>query len=185
MGACSSGDIERDEIKYAEAVGEKGEGETYAMRHPNSVLALATAPHPDHDTVYAGFEHSFEKHKDNACIGTRTENGDGPYVWKTYGETKEISTAFGSGVIDLCPVQTVDDRDFQFIGINAKNCEEWFIADIACVFYNITIVPFYDTLGADTVTYILKQTELETILVTEDKVPTLIELKRKSESGSL
>ena len=155
------------------------------MRNPNCIYSLATAPHPDHDTVYAGYEYSFEKHKDNACIGTRADNGDGPYVWKTYGETKEISTAFGSGVLDLCPVHTVDDRDFRFIGINSKNREEWFIADIACVFYNITIVPFYDTLGADTVTYILNQTELETILVSEDKVPTLIELKQKNETGNL
>ena len=64
------------------------------------------------------------------------------------------------------------------MGINSKNREEWLILDIACVFYNITIVPFYDTLGADTVTYILDQTEMETTMATEDLVPKLLELKK-------
>ena len=79
-------------------------------------------PHPDHDTVYKAFKHSFSRHKDYACIGTRTEDGDGPYVWKTYKEVKELSTAFGSGLIDLCPVQTVDDRDFRFL-ISMEACQ--------------------------------------------------------------
>ena len=74
------------------------------MRNPGSIDKLVTAPHPDHNTVYSAFMHSFAKNGEKPCLGTRSDSGKGPYVWKTYNEVKEISTAFGSGVIDMCPV---------------------------------------------------------------------------------
>ena len=75
-----------------------------------------------------------------------------------------LATLYGSGVLDMCPKQEVDGDEFRFIGINAKNREEWLVLDIACIFYGITVVPFYDTLGPDTVTYILNQTEMQTLM---------------------
>jgi len=99
---------------------------------------------------------SFARNPSNPCLGVRRPGEQlGPYEWKTYQEVKDLATWFGSGLTDLCPKQSVNGDTFQFMGINSKNREEWLILDIACVFFNITIVPFYDTLGADTVTYIL------------------------------
>lgn len=97
----------------------------------------------------------------------------------------ELATSFGSGVFDMCPGHHVDGDTFRFIGINAKNREEWLVCDVASVLYNLTIVPFYDSLGPDSATYILNQTELETVLVSEDLVPKYIELKRSGEAGNL
>lgn len=39
--------------------------------------------------------------------------------------------------------------NFRFIGIYSKNNLEYFINDIGCCIYNITIVPIYDTLGEE------------------------------------
>lgn len=46
----------------------------------------------------------------------------------------------------------------QFVGIYSKNRYEWLITDWACVYFGITSVPLYDTLGVENLTYCLKQT---------------------------
>ena len=40
---------------------------------------------------------------------------------------------------------------------------EWCIAEQACNAYGLTLVPTYDTLGADAVLHILRETEMKTI----------------------
>lgn len=172
-------------LGYSVFIGKKEEGQTRRMRHPKAVEALHTTPNPDHPTIQHAFEYAFARHAYKPCLGTRSNNGAGPYSWKTYGEIKQLSTFFGSGIIDMCPTQNVDGDSFRFVGINAKNREEWLVLDIACIFYGITVVPFYDTLGPDTVTYILSQTEMQTLMCSEDIVPKLIELKAKGEAGVL
>ena len=41
------------------------------------------------------------------------------------------------------------------IGIFAKNREEWLITEYADFLYNMTLCPMYDTLGPDSISYIL------------------------------
>lgn len=52
------------------------------------------------------------------------------------------------------------NEDYRFnlklIGIFSKNREEWQILDFANVLYGNTMVPIYDTLGPDTISYVLK-----------------------------
>jgi long-subunit acyl-CoA synthetase (AMP-forming) len=47
----------------------------------------------------------------------------------------------------------------------------------------MTTIPFYDTLGPDTTTYILNQTELETIVVSSDLVRNIKHLKKNNAAG--
>jgi long-chain acyl-CoA synthetase len=47
------------------------------------------------------------------------------------------------------------EHNMKFIGIFSKNRYEWVVADLACVLYGLTIVPLYDTLGIDNLTYCL------------------------------
>ena len=54
----------------------------------------------------------------------------------------------GLQVLELTPDIEADGKDFKFLGIFAKNREEWAVADIACIRNSITIVPFFDSLGA-------------------------------------
>lgn len=46
--------------------------------------------------------------------------------------------------------------EYKFMGIFAKNREEWAIADLACVRNSVTIVPIYDTLGPSAVRFIIE-----------------------------
>ena len=47
----------------------------------------------------------------------------------------------------LCPEKKVGEDKFRFMGIIAKNREEWAITALACIRSSITIVPFFESLG--------------------------------------
>ena len=79
----------------------------------------------------------------------------------------------------LSPVQNVEGVDYRFLGIISKNREEWAVADLACLRSSITIVPFYDSLGADVIAFVLNQTELATICCEIKAIDTLTKLKRE------
>lgn len=84
----------------------------------------------------------------------------GEYQWKSYKEVFENSNAIARYLLakELCPKFSVDEGVFRTMAIYAKNREEWVISDMACALTNITVVPLYDTLGKDSIVYILDQT---------------------------
>jgi len=55
----------------------------------------------------------------------------------------------------------------KLIGIFAKNREEWVVLDFANVMFNFTIIPFYDTLGPASISYILDNSRISTIVCSE------------------
>lgn len=73
---------------------------------------------------------------------------------------------------------TVAGENYAFVGVHAKNRTEWMIADIACSMYGFINVPFYDTLGEDTITYILNQTEMELLVTSAEITPKIMALVR-------
>jgi long-chain acyl-CoA synthetase len=58
--------------------------------------------------------------------------------------------------LDLAPFikDETTGEDYRFIGIYAKNREEWISCDIASILYGITTLPFYDTLGLDALKFV-------------------------------
>jgi len=48
------------------------------------------------------------------------------------------------------------------IGIHAKNREEWVTLDMANSLYGNSMVPLYDTLGPDTIGYVIKHSGIST-----------------------
>ncbi len=49
------------------------------------------------------------------------------------------------------------------VGVFSKNREEWVLLDIACVLYGLTLVPLYDTLGLETIAYVIGHANLATV----------------------
>lgn len=50
------------------------------------------------------------------------------------------------------------------MGIYAKNRTEWLEIDIGCAYlYGMTIVPLYDTLGPESISYCLKNSGMSVI----------------------
>lgn len=63
--------------------------------------------------------------------------------------------------------------NLKMVGIFSKNREEWIQLDIANILYGYTMIPFYDTLGADSIPFILEQTKLETMFLSADALKTI------------
>ena len=56
---------------------------------------------------------------------------------------------------NLCPKKTFPDGDFRFVALYAKNREEWIVSDFGSMMTGITSVTLYDTLGKDSLVYIM------------------------------
>lgn len=161
---------------------EKVEGESHIYRAPAYKDGLVTAfrDDPNVRTVKDLYMRAFDKFADQPFLGMRTKEAKdkmGPYEFKTYKEVKEIAQQIGSAIVNLhlAPPVKEGDMENRFIGIYAKNSEQWIELDIACTMYNMVSVPIYATLGPEIVKFILEQTKLQTIFCSEDHVKELID----------
>lgn len=55
----------------------------------------------------------------------------------------------------LCPQVKTSDGTFKFVAIYAKNREEWIMTDLGAMLDGVTVVTLYDTLGKESIDYIL------------------------------
>ena len=62
------------------------------------------------------------------------------------------------------------------IGIFAKNREEWFTLDYANMLYGNTMIPLYDTLGIETIPFILNQSQIQTLICSLPSVEVLLKV---------
>jgi len=165
----------------------KPSGESYTYRNPwaKDGLTASFKEDPKVKTIKDLYERAFEKFGENPFLGMRSVEGKekfGSYKFKTYNEVKEISKQVGSAInkLDLAPA-IKEDNELRFVGIWAKNCEQWIDLDIACSLYKIVSVPIYSTLGKEIVKYVVSQTHLTTIFCTADHIDELIEQISKRE----
>jgi long-chain acyl-CoA synthetase len=150
----------------------KNEGESAIYRSPstphNQQLMETHPMYPNIKTTFDAFQNGLRVSGDNQCMGVRMD--DGKYNWETYNEISERIRNFGSGLLE-CGVKSSKKS---FVGVMAKNCPEWLITSQACASYRLILVPLYDTLGADAMTYIINQTKLSTIVVEESKLANVL-----------
>ena len=59
------------------------------------------------------------------------------------------------------------------------------MADLACLRSAITIVPFFESLGADAIAFVLNQTELSSICCEKKSFDTLIKLKKQGKINGI
>ncbi len=100
-------------------------------------------------------------HGERDFIGLREKKEDGSlgeYKFNTYEEVLVETDHFGQGVadLDLCP-SINEFRDFhcRFLCIFAPNSKEWMVMEIGAMMHGLTIVPLYDTLGPESIGYVL------------------------------
>ena len=173
---------------------DPNKGETAVYRNPDSVdgLSAKLGRWPEVQTLQDLYLRTFKENSNNKCLGTRTKLEDGtfgPYVFKPYYEVKAICDKVGSAIMnkDLAPMEHDDlsGEDFRFVGIFAKNREEWVEVDIACVFQGITTIPIYDTLGREAMKFVFEQTNLQTVFCSGENIKKLLDGKKSGELPSL
>ncbi|WKX99249.1 hypothetical protein Q1695_014269 [Nippostrongylus brasiliensis] len=114
--------------------------------------------YPEVVTLWDAFNHGLKKSQDGPCVGTR--GADGQYRFKKYSEVLQESSGFASALVSELEVRPGDR-----IGIYAQNRAEWLITAFGCVQQSVTIVPLYDTLGADAASFVVSQTEISVVVV--------------------
>jgi len=90
-----------------------------------------------------------------------------PYEWKTYKEVIDVARDLGKAFFsqNLVSFNEYQGEKFQFLGIYSKNREEWATTQIACMMNNVTIIPFFDSLGPDALKFVINQTDLSTMFI--------------------
>lgn len=80
--------------------------------------------------------------------------------------------------MELATKTTGDDKEWEFIGIWAKNRWEWTATHIANMYMTQTTIGFFDSMGVQAVDFILEQTELSTIFTTMEYIKKVIQMKK-------
>ncbi|XP_055854860.1 long-chain-fatty-acid--CoA ligase 1 isoform X2 [Episyrphus balteatus] len=112
-------------------------------------------------TLYQTFREGAYASNNGPCLGWR-ETLSSPYQWMNYDEALLRAKNFGSGMISL------GIKPKQLIGIYSLNRPEWILFEQGCYSYSLVVVPLYDTLGPDACAFIIRQTEMQIIVVEDD-----------------
>lgn len=190
MGATTS-----QSIQYAVLIGDKKPNETQILRHHSiNNKPLRNINNFGCQTVWDALLYNINTRKRGTTnfLGTRSCLPNGKYAdhysWTTYQQAHDKAIAFAKAVtaLELCPeFVTNDNVTMRFMGIYAKNREEWVIADLASHCNSITVVTLYDTLGLEAMQYIFEQTELTTVVIEEKGLQNILSLARDKRVGKL
>ncbi|KAI8389388.1 hypothetical protein BD560DRAFT_344284 [Blakeslea trispora] len=167
-----------------EVPGTRAPGQTGIYRNAQNTTIMETF-NPKVRTMIDIFNHGLNMSKDRPCLGVRSfknaETGErGPFVWQTYREVNHRINNFGSGLLNYLNHTIGETRTQQIpIGIWSINRPEWTLADLACASYSLYSVALYDTLGPDTVEYVINHAEIETVVCSGDHIADLLKLRHK------
>ncbi|XP_005883912.1 PREDICTED: long-chain-fatty-acid--CoA ligase 1 isoform X4 [Myotis brandtii] len=119
-------------------------------------------------TVYEGFQRGIQVSNNGPCLGSRKP--DQPYEWLSYKQVEEMSECVGSALIQKGFKAAPD----QYVGIFAQNRPEWVIIEQGCFAFSMVVVPLYDTLGTEAITYIVNKAELSLVFVDKPEKANLL-----------
>jgi long-chain acyl-CoA synthetase len=109
------------------------------------------------------------------CLGYRDKKQSGKYNWLSFGQVREQVHALGDALLRELALKRGDR-----VGIYAKNCKEWMIVLLACSSWGLVPVPVYDSLGANSASFVIEHSEMKVLFTSVEN------LRRARESvGSL
>ncbi|KAI0700036.1 long-chain-fatty-acid-CoA ligase [Cerioporus squamosus] len=96
------------------------------------------------------------------------------YVWQTWPEVDARRRAVGSALHKLFQTKELVGGQYETVGLWSKNCPNWLLVDLACQAYNKVTVALYDTLGADSVEYVIDNADLSVVFAAPEHLPFLL-----------
>ncbi|NXQ29394.1 ACSL1 ligase, partial [Alaudala cheleensis] len=157
------------------------EGGEHARR--SSLLSsneLLSYYYDDVRTVYDIFQRGLQVSNNGPCLGFRKPNQ--PYEWISYKEVSDRAEYVGSALLH----RGFKPSHVQYIGIFSQNRPEWVIIEQACYAFSMVVVPLYDTLGAEAITYIVNKADLSLVFCDKpDKAKLLLASVEKGETPIL
>ncbi|KAF9567606.1 acetyl-CoA synthetase-like protein [Agrocybe pediades] len=137
------------------------------------------------NTLDAIFLDGIKIGRDRPFLGRRNVISTNPlkfaptYSWLTYGEVDTKRRYIGSALHSLFEKGILGGGEFNTVGIWSQNCPEWQIVDLALQSYQKVSVSLYDTLGKDSVDYIINHAHLSVVFATSDHIPVLLKVAPK------
>ena len=121
--------------------------------------------------------------RDRPYLGTRVKLNEkefGEYEWLSFGEVETLAQKVARGIkrLELSVETEGDGRTLHFVGIWAKNRYEWLVTHLANMYYSMTSIGFFDSMGFQAVDFILNQTELSCIFTTPEYISKIITMKK-------
>jgi long-chain acyl-CoA synthetase len=183
MGAAESAPQLNYSIKTPDFKSSTAGGPAY--RHPDAADGFRDCITPGFGTLYHNFKHGADIDGGSGkCLGWRDKaagggvGGGGPFVWMNYRDAYTKSMDIGKGMVELGFAAPVDKaiKDLNqvqgncMIGLFSQNCADWVLAEQGANGQSIATVPLYDTLGHDAVEYIVKHTNLTTVVCSPAKL---------------
>lgn len=166
--------IRSEDSTYKSSNGHVGQSPAAAAAAPVSVSmddddAFLKYFYEDAQTLYETFRKGVVTSEHGRCLGWRP-SPTSPYQWLSYRETITKITNLAAGLKSLGLAK------HSLVGVYSQNCPEWVIFEHAAYCHSLVVVPLYDTLGADSCQFIVRQTEMSVVLVENDeKVNMLLE----------
>ncbi|XP_025939864.1 long-chain-fatty-acid--CoA ligase 1 isoform X1 [Apteryx rowi] len=131
-------------------------------------------------TVYDIFRRGVHVSNNGPCLGSRKPNQ--PYEWISYKEALDRAECVGSALL----YRGFKPSQAQYIGIFAQNRPEWVIIEQGCYAFSMVVVPLYDTLGTEAITYIVNKADLSLVFCDKpDKAKLLLTSVEKGETPVL
>ena len=148
----------------------------------------------DRQTLYDGFLRSLARAPDHDFLGVRridpaTGTYERKYTFMTYAEAHTAMGHLGSFLRN----QTLGEGQEQqqqllprgaMVGIFARNCPQWIIAQYACYRHSLVPVPLYSTLGDAAVRFILAQCQVPVVVAAPKSIAALIRLAYERDSAA-
>eukprot|EP00521_Asterionellopsis_glacialis_P007005 CAMPEP_0195281536 /NCGR_PEP_ID=MMETSP0707-20130614/807_1 /TAXON_ID=33640 /ORGANISM="Asterionellopsis glacialis, Strain CCMP134" /LENGTH=675 /DNA_ID=CAMNT_0040340435 /DNA_START=73 /DNA_END=2100 /DNA_ORIENTATION=- len=134
-------------------------------------------------TLYETFRRGEALNPLGPCLGFRAVSTNGeatPYIFLSYTECMARVNCLAAGLGTLGLLQPNQDG-LKLLGLYMKNCMEWILAEHATYAVGGATVPFYDTLGPETVQYILTQTEMTALVCTRAELRAVCEAKKSGQ----
>jgi len=103
----------------------------------------------------------------------------GPYIWQTYRQVDVRRRKIGSALHQLFKDGVLQRDDMETVGIWSQNRPEWQLVEFALHAYGKVGVSLYDTLGMESVDFIINHASLSILFTTQDHIPTLLKMSSK------
>ncbi|KAJ1814715.1 medium-chain fatty acid-CoA ligase faa2 [Coemansia sp. RSA 2598] len=165
-------------------------GYSAIMRNRTCKDNIFPDPAKEVTTLYELFQHRVNVSPDTPFAGSRKFNAVtrkfGQYEWINSTKAAELVDQFGSGLDQVYQKYAPDAASTaqgtnaqQALGIYSINRVEWLLAEFAGFRSNKFSVALYDTLGAESVEFIVEHAGISVLVCSIDKVPKLLQLKDK------
>ncbi|ORX66938.1 acetyl-CoA synthetase-like protein [Linderina pennispora] len=162
-------------------------GFSYVVRHPDYPSGvLPDISECERQTLYDLFLRWVHEDPSGNCMGTRAFDPDAKklgdhYTWISKADAEIFVNIYGSGLDSIFGKYTDKSPGQQApVAIYAANRAEWHLTEFAIYRGNRYFVSLYDTLGTDSVKYVLNHSEIEVLVCSIDKVERLLNLKEQA-----